>query len=70
MVIRKVIKASGATLEGENDRRIYTKRDNSFYDLLESVLGAQMMRIFLDHSSGIGYRTVEKLLIFLYKIDL
>ena len=63
MVIREVIKASGAALEGGSDRRVYTERENSFYSLAGSGSRARMMRILLDHKFEIGYRTTGKIVI-------
>lgn len=63
IAISEVIRSSNVTSVGEDDRRVYTERDKGFYVLLGSVLGAQMMRILLDHRSDLGHRIVEHIVI-------
>ena len=42
----------------------YTQYDNGFFAILGSDLGGSTARMILDHKKEIGYRTVERLVIF------
>ena len=44
--------------------RVYEEPQRGFYALLGSTLGAQMLRMLIDHKGEIGFRFVEKVVVF------
>ena len=44
--------------------KVYTELDDRYYAILGSQNGASTMRILLDHKAQIGFRTVEKIILF------
>lgn len=63
-VIFHVLRSSTFLLEKSDGYREYTNRDSGFFAIMGSVLGSSSMRVFIDHKSQIGYRTVEKVIVF------
>ena len=43
---------------------MYEEPQDDFYALLGSPLGVQMLRLLLDHKGEIGFRYVEKVVVF------
>ncbi len=64
MVIYEAYRTPTCTRSGPNGYREYTELDNGFFALLGSVLGSSTMRMLLDHNTDIGYRTVERVVVF------
>lgn len=50
--------------EGPKGYKVYTELDDGYYAVLGSQNGASTMRILLDHKAQIGFRTVEKIIVF------
>ena len=57
-------RSSSCTREDANGYKEYTKHDNGFFAILGSVSGNSAAHIILEHKKEIGYRTVERIVIF------
>ena len=66
-VIYEVARSSACTRSGPDGYLEYTELDNGFFAILGSVLGTSTMHMLIDHKSQIGYRTVEKVVVFGYR---
>ena len=64
MVIRHSAQWSECSESNTKGKRVYTKYHSGFFALLGSINGASTMRMLLDHKSQIGFRTVEKVVVF------
>lgn len=64
MVIYEAYRTSTFPRSGPNVYQEYTESDNGFFAFLGSVLGSSTMRLLLDHKADIGYRTVERVVVF------
>lgn len=64
MVIFEAARNSSFTQSGADGYRVYTEHDNGFFAILGSVLGSSAVRILSDHKRDIGYRTVERIVVF------
>lgn len=62
-VIWESIHRSNCTRTGDNHHVEYTAPDDGYYAILGTVNGASTMRMLLDHKAGMGYRTVERVII-------
>lgn len=56
---------STSAIEGRKGYRVYTPRDEGYYAILGSQNGASTMRLLIDHKAELGFRTVEKVIVFM-----
>ena len=63
-VIFESVRRSTSTLEKENGHMEFTETDDGFYALLGSVLRKYAMNLLLDHQADIGYRCVDRIVLF------
>lgn len=66
-VVCEVARSSTCTRLGPDGYTEYTELDNGFFAILGSVLGTSTMHMLIDQRSQIGYRTVEKVIMFGYR---
>lgn len=64
MVLFQASRTSACTESGSDAYREYTVRDKGFFAILGSVLGRSAGNILLDHKEDIGYRIVERVIVF------
>lgn len=64
MVIWHSARWSGCSKSDSKGYREYTKYHSGFFALLGSVNGASTMRMLLDHEEEIGFRIVDKVVVF------
>ena len=55
---------SSSSRVDEDYQQTYTRIDNGFYAILGTPNGASTMRMLRDHRTELGYRVVEKIVVF------
>lgn len=55
---------STCTNVGQRGYRVYTNTDDGFWAILGSTNGASTVRMLKDHKTEIGFRTIEKVVVF------
>ena len=64
MVIWHSARWSNCSESDSKGYRVYTKYHSGFFALLGSINGASTMRMLLDHKAEIGFRTVDRMVVF------
>lgn len=63
-MVFETIRVSTSTFEKSHGHKEFTDIDDGFYALLGSVLGNSSMHMLLDHKAEIGYRSVDRVVLF------
>ncbi|KAL8819999.1 MAG: hypothetical protein Q9191_007610, partial [Dirinaria sp. TL-2023a] len=63
-VIFQSIRSSTTTLEKSDGHKEFTETDDGFYALLGSQLGNLAVNMLLDHKESIGYKYVDRVVLF------